>query len=81
MRTSLNLSLFLVALFIFEDKSISLTNYQIKNICKKAKNKSNCKKSLKEKNLNLEKGNIIEIPVIPYKRKLKFKFQILIQKD
>ena len=68
MRTALNLSLFLVALFIFEDKSISLTNYQIKNICKKAKNKSNCKKSLEEKKFNLENGNVIEIPVFPYKR-------------
>ena len=43
-------------------------NYKIEKICKKAKKKSICIKNLKEKISNLEKGNLIEIPVIPYKR-------------
>ena len=68
MKLVLNLFLFLFTLCIFEDKSLSLTNYQIKEICKKEKKVSYCKKNLKEKKLNLKKGNYIEIPVIPYKK-------------
>ena len=63
-----NLSLFLLTLFIGGGRLISLTDYQIKNICKKEKNESNCIKNLQEKKTNLQKGNLIEIPVIPYKR-------------
>ena len=68
MRLLLNLSLFLFVLVIFGDKSFSFTDYQIKNICKNEKNKSICVKNLKEKRSNLQKGNLIEIPVIPYKK-------------
>jgi len=41
---------------------------QIKKICKNEKRKLTCLKNLKEKRSNLQKGNYIEIPVIPYKR-------------
>ena len=68
MKLALNLSLFLFALFTFSDKSLSLSNYKIKNICKNEKNKSTCIKNLQNKKSNLQKGNLIEIPVIPYKR-------------
>ena len=68
MKLILNLTLFLFSLLIFEDKSLSLTNYQITNICKKEKRKSTCIKNLQEKKSNLQKGNLIEIPVIPYKK-------------
>ena len=68
MKLALNLSIFLLATFIFVDKSLSLTDYQIKKICNKEKMKSNCIKSLKEKRFDLQKGNLIEIPVIPYKK-------------
>ena len=68
MKLSLNLFLFLFALFIFGDKSFSLTNYEIKRICKKEKRKSICIKNLQEKKSKLLKGNLIEIPVVPYKR-------------
>ena len=67
-KSVLNLSLFLLALFTFSDQSFSLTDYQIKRICKNEKRESICKKNLKEKNSELQKGNLIEIPVIPYKR-------------
>ena len=50
------------------DKSFSLTNYQIKRICKKEKWELTCIKNLQEKRSNLQKGNLIEIPVVPYKR-------------
>ena len=68
MKLALNLSIFLFALLIFGDKSFSLTDYKIKIICKKERRKSTCIKNLKEKRSNMQKGNFIEIPVIPYKR-------------
>ena len=68
MKFALNLSSFLIALLIFSDKSISLTNYQIKRICSKEKREFECIKNLKEKRSNLLKGKLIEIPVRPYKR-------------
>ena len=68
MKFLLNLSMILLATCIIADKSLSLTNYQIKKICKKEKNESYCKKNMQEKKSNLQKGNLIEIPVIPYKR-------------
>ena len=69
MKFSLNLSLFLFVLVIFADKSFSLTDYKIKNICKKEKRALTCIKKLKEKRSILQKGNKIEIPVIPYSYK------------
>ena len=69
MKLKLNLSFLLFALAILGGKSYSLTDYQIKNICKKEKNQSNCIKIFKDKKSNLKKGNLIEIPVIPYKGK------------
>tara|TARA_A100001388_G_C28577200_1_gene407100 strand:+ start:258 stop:464 length:207 start_codon:yes stop_codon:yes gene_type:complete len=68
MKLFLNLSFFFFVLVIWGDKSLSLSNYQIKEICKKEKRKSICIKNLQEKKYNLKKGNVIEIPVIPYKR-------------
>ena len=68
MRVVLNLFLLLFALFTFSDKSYSLTEYQIKKICKKELRKSICIKNLQEKKSNLQKGQPIEIPVKPYKR-------------
>ena len=68
MRSSLYFSLSLFAFFIFGDKSLSLTNYKINQMCERVKKESACIKNLKEKRSNLQKGKIIEIPVIPYKR-------------
>ena len=68
MKLALNLFLFLLIFVILEDKSFSLTDYQINNICKKEKIKSICKKNLKDKRSNLQEGKFIEIPVLPYKR-------------
>ena len=68
MKLALNLCLTLFILSIFGEKSFSLTNYQIKKICKNEKRKSTCIKILQEKRSNLQKGYLIEIPVLPYKR-------------
>ena len=68
MKLALNLFLSLFTLFTFDDSLYSLTNYQITQICKKKQRSSICIKNLKEKKYNLEKGNLIEIPVVPYKR-------------
>ncbi len=64
----LNLCLFLFALFTFSDESFSLTDYQIKKICKKEKRELNCIRNLQEKRIDLQKGNKIEIPIKPFKR-------------
>ena len=68
MKSALNLSLFLFALFTFGNQSFSLTDYQIKKICKKEKREITCIRNLKERRYELQKGNLIEIPVMPYKR-------------
>ena len=68
MKLALNLSLFLVVFFILDNESLSLTDYQIKRFCAKEKRVSLCIKNLQEKRSDLEKGNLIEIPVTPYKR-------------
>ena len=69
MRITLNLLLFSFVLCTFSNKSFSLTNYQIEKFCKKEKRESiTCIKLMKEKRFNLNKGNLIEIPVEPYKR-------------
>ena len=68
MKLAINLSLFLISLMIFGDKSISLTDYKIKKICKKELRVSLCIKNLQEKRDIMQKGNLIEIPVIRYGR-------------
>ena len=68
MKLALNLFLFLFAFMIFGEKSLSLTDFQIKRICKKEKRELACIKILKEKRFNLQKGKSIEIPIIYYKR-------------
>ena len=67
MKLALNLSLSLFALFTFDDKTFSLTNYQISKICKKEKRVSTCIKKFQEKRDKLKNGELIEIQVIPYK--------------
>ncbi len=68
MKLVLNFSLFLLVFFSFSNESFSLTDYQIKRFCEKKKRVSLCIKNLKEKRSELQKGNLIEIPVKPYKR-------------
>ena len=67
MKLLLNLSMFLLAFFSFSNESLSLTDYQIKRFCAKERRASLCIKNLKEKRSDLQKGKLIEIPVIPYK--------------
>ena len=83
MKLGINLSLFLLIFFSFSNESFSLTDYQIKRYCKKEKRVFSCIKDLQEKRSNLQKGNLIEIPVVTYKKqlKIKFKFQIVIRID
>ena len=64
----LALKLFLFTFFTFGDKSYSLTNYQMQKICKKENRESTCIKKLQERRSKLQKGNPIEIPIIPYKK-------------
>ena len=69
MRLVINLSLFLITLLMQGGNSFSLTDYQINQNCKKDKRKSLCIKILKDKRTNLQKGDLIEIPVIPHRKK------------
>ena len=68
MKLVLNFFMFLLAFFSFSNKSLSLTDYQIKSLCSKEKRVSLCIKNLQEKRSDLQKGKPIEIPVTPYKR-------------
>jgi len=65
---SLFFNLFLFLIVIFDHKLLALTDYKIKELCKREIKRSFCIKNLHEKNLNLQKGNQIEIPVVPYKK-------------
>ena len=58
----------LFSFFLIGEKSFAISNYQIKKICKKEKSESNCIKNLREKRDKLQKGFLIEIPVIPSKK-------------
>tara|TARA_B100000401_G_C52322686_1_gene492596 strand:+ start:111 stop:317 length:207 start_codon:yes stop_codon:yes gene_type:complete len=68
MKLAVNFCLLFFSLIIYVDKSFSLTDFQIKKICKKEKRQSECIKDLKEKRFDLENGKLIEIPVIPYRK-------------
>jgi len=67
MKLVLNFSMFLLAFFSFCNESFSLTDFQIKRFCKKEKKVSLCIKKLREKRSDLQEGQLIEIPVKPYK--------------
>ena len=60
--------LFLLAFFINKNNGFALNDYEIRKICKKEIKKITCINNMKEKNINLIKGNRIKIPVIPFKR-------------
>ena len=68
MKLVLNLFLFLIALVIYGAKSLSLTDYQIRRICKEEIRESTCIKNLKKKRSDLKEGKLIEIPVLPYRK-------------
>ena len=68
MKLVLKFFMFFLAFFSFSNKSLSLTDYQIKRFCAKDKRVSLCIKNLKEKRSELQKGKLIKIPVTPYKR-------------
>ena len=68
MKLFFNPLLFFLFIFLFENIAYSLTNYQIKVKCQNKSKRSTCIKKLKIKKLNLLKGDIVEIPVIPLKK-------------
>jgi hypothetical protein len=68
MKSQLNLYFFLLIFFSFSNESFALTDYQIKRYCSKEKKVILCIKNLKDKRSNLQKGDSIEIPVLPYKK-------------
>ena len=63
MKLFLKLALFFCVLIIFEDNSLSLTDYQIKKICKKKIKASICLKNLLEKDQNCKKETLSRYPL------------------
>ena len=68
MKLVLYFFMFLLAFFSFSNKSLSLTDFQIKRFCEKEKRVSLCIRNLQEKRSDLQKGKLIERPVTPDKR-------------
>ena len=68
MKVAFNLSFFLFSFFLLSNESLSMTDYQIKKICKKERRYISCKKDLQERRSYLDSGYFIEIPVKPYQR-------------
>ena len=68
MKLVLNFSMFLLVFFSFSNESFSLTDYQIKRFCAKAKRSSLCIKKLQKKRSDLQEGKLIEIPVRTYQK-------------
>ena len=68
MKFILNSLLYLLVFFSFENNVYSLSNNQIKEICKKKQRRLICVNKLKSKKLNLLEGKRIEIPVIPFNK-------------
>jgi len=68
MKFTLNLFLLLFIFILWDSKAYSLSDHKIKKICKKSRTELACIKNLQERRADLETGNKIEIPVIPYKR-------------
>jgi len=68
MKILINAIFILGISLLYEDNAFSMTDYQIKKICRNAKRKSDCIEELKDKRLDLIQGKKIEIPVIPFKK-------------
>ena len=68
MKLAINLTLFLFTVLLIPERSDSISDYKIKKICKRERMVSKCIRDLNEKRSILQKGKLIEIPVIPYKR-------------
>ena len=68
MKLFLNTILFLLITSLFENNAYSLSDYRIKEICKRQIRRTNCIKEMKIKKLKLLQGNPIEIPILPYKK-------------
>ena len=68
MKVLINSIIFLLISIFYENYVLSLSNYQIKELCQKKQKRSTCIKNLKLKKLNLLEGKSIEIPVIPFKK-------------
>ena len=68
MRFLLNTFFIILTFLIYESKTFALSYYQIREICQNEKRKSSCIKDLRDRKYNLQKGNRIEIPVIPFRK-------------
>ena len=68
MKFFLNSLLFLVISLLYENNAFPISDYRIKNICRREIRRSKCVEALKFKRLQLNQGKQIEIPVIPFEK-------------
>ena len=68
MKFLINTSLLLVILIFYQNNAFPLSDYGIKDICRKEKRRSKCINDLKIKRLQLIQGKQIEIPVLPFRK-------------
>ena len=66
--SKITLLFILSSLLLSDSELFSMTNYEIKEYCKKSKSFRDCFKHMIMKRKNLEEGKAIEIPVIPFKK-------------
>ena len=59
----------ILSLLIPEGKAFEEYDKQIKEICKRNKDKSDCLRDMENKKLDLLQGKSIKVPVYPYKDK------------
>ena len=59
----------ILSLLIPEVKAFEEYDNQIKEICKRNKDKSDCLRDMENKKLDLLQGKSIKVPVFPYKEK------------
>ena len=69
MNKLLKAFLVLLPFLVFVDKSIALSDYEIRQICQKKRKRLTCIKNLEFKRSSLFEGKRIEIPVIDFKKK------------
>ena len=68
MKLFLKPFLFLLVAALYTGTIYSLPAYRIEEICQKEKRKFTCIKNMNKQKYNLQKGNRIKIPVIPFEK-------------
>ena len=60
--------LILIISLLFNNYSFALTNNEIIRYCNRERNSQDCIRKMKIRRYKLERGNPIDIPIIPFKK-------------